>query len=76
MITAKEWMLYILANNLEDEPIFKDGKPLGFLTIVEAAAKFDVGMATVRVWINEDMLPAILVGNETYIPMTAERPNV
>lgn len=76
MLTAKEWIVYILQNELEDEPMFKDGKLLGFMTIVEAAAKFDVGIATVRVWINEEKLPAFQLGNETFIPALCERPSV
>lgn len=76
MLTAKEWMVYILQNELEDEPLFKDGKPLGFLTISEAAAKFDVGAATVCVWIKDYGLPAISIGNQVFIPANAERPNV
>lgn len=76
MLTAKEWMVYILQNELEDEPLFKDGKLLGFLTIEEAAAKFDVGVATVQLWIKDYGLPAMTIGNQVFIPMSAQRPSV
>lgn len=76
MLTAKEWIVYILQNELEDEPLFKDGKLLGFMTIGEAAAKFDVGMATVWVWINNKDIPSMTIGNQIFIPANTERPSV
>ena len=30
MITGRDLINYILTNHLENEPIFKDGKPIGF----------------------------------------------
>ena len=76
MLTAKEWMVYILQNELEDEPLFKDGKPLGFLTISEAAAKFDVGGATIHLWMKDYGLPFVTIGGQIFIPMNAQRPSV
>lgn len=76
MLTAKEWMVYILQNELEDEPLVKDGKLLGFLTIKEAAAKFDVGTATVQLWLKEYNLPYLQIGNQVFIPANAQRPSV
>lgn len=75
-MTAKEWIIYILENELEDEPMFKDGRLLGFMTIGEAAVKFGVGTATVRWWVNDNELPALMIGNEVFIPINSERPNV
>lgn len=45
-MTGRDLIVYILANHLEDEPIFKDGKFIGTLGIEEAAAKLDAGNAT------------------------------
>ena len=47
-MTCRELIIYILENNLEDEPVFKNGKFIGTMTISEAAAKLNVGSATIR----------------------------
>lgn len=74
IMKGRDLILYILANGLEDEPVFEDGKLLGFMTLDEAALKFEVGAATVRVWINEGMLYGIKIGEEIYIPADSEKP--
>ena len=71
-MTGRELIIYILANGLEDEPIYEDGKILGFITATEAAEKFNVGLATIKVWINEGMLDGIRIGEELYIPANAD----
>ena len=71
-MTGRELIIYILANGLEDEPIYEDGKILGFITATEAAEKFNVGLATIKVWINEGMLDGIRIGEELYIPAIAD----
>ena len=71
-MTGLELIIYILANGLEDEPIYEDGKILGFITATEAAEKFNVGLATIKVWINEGMLDGIRIGEELYIPANAD----
>ena len=65
-MTGRDLIIYILSNNLEDEPVFKDGKIIGFLTVHEAAAKMNVGVETVRVLIQQDRLKHIKIG-ETYL---------
>lgn len=76
MLTGRDLILYILANGLEDEPVFENGRLLGFMTIEEAAVKFEVGVATVRVWVNEGMLYGIKIGENVFVPADSERPNV
>ena len=71
-MTGRELIIYILANGLEDKPIYEDGKILGFITATEAAEKFNVGLATIKVWINEGTLDGILIGEELYIPANAD----
>lgn len=71
-MTGRELIIYILANGLEDKPIYEDGKILGFITAIEAAEKFNVGLATIKVWINEGMLDGIRIGEELYIPANAD----
>lgn len=73
-MTGRELILYILANGLEDEPVYKDGKLLGFVTAGEAASKLDVGVATVCAWINQGRLDCIVIGNSIYIPAGFKSP--
>lgn len=48
-MTGRDLILYILANNLENEPVFKNGKFIGFDTEESFAAKHNVGIETVRI---------------------------
>lgn len=48
-MTGRDLIIYILANGLEDEEVFQDGKFIGFVTAGEAAAKLGVGVATIYV---------------------------
>lgn len=67
-MTGKDLILYILANDLENEPIFKDGKFIGFITAGEAAAKMNVGVATIYTWIHQGKIPGVILGNTVYVP--------
>lgn len=67
-MTGRELIVYILANNLEDEPVFKNGKFIGFITASEAAVKMDVGVATIYTWIHQGRMSGILIGDVVYIP--------
>ena len=72
---GRDLILYILENNLENEPVFKNGKLLGFMTVEEAAVKFEVGEAPIWLWVSLDMLKGIKIGNLLFIPANSERPN-
>ncbi len=50
-MTGRELIVYIMQNGLEDEVIFKD-----LLTEEQAAIKFDVGVATIKIWHEMGML--------------------
>ena len=67
-MTGKELIVYILANNLEDEEIFKDGHIVWFLTIEQLAVKLQVGTATVNAWIKNGTLNYVKCGDTIYIP--------
>lgn len=71
-MTCKELIAYILANNLENEPVFKDGRFVGFITAAEAAEKLDVGMSTICVWVSQKRLEGFVFGDVLYIPATCE----
>ena len=67
-MNGRDLILYILKNNLEDEPVFKDGKLLGFITLHEFAVKNNVGTATVAAWVVEKRIPNIKIGDYLFIP--------
>ncbi len=69
-MTGKDLIIYILENNLENEPIFKNGKLVGFLTAVEAAEKLDVGIATIYALVDLRLLNGIFIGDAVYIPVS------
>lgn len=68
---GRDFIIYILSNGLEDEPIFKDGSFIGFITPHEAAEKMNVGVATIYVWISQKRLDGISIGDMVYIPVTS-----
>lgn len=72
-MTGRELILYILQNNLEDEPVIKDGKLVGFLSINEAALIFNVGPASVKTWVELGLLDGVRIGDTIYIPATNRR---
>lgn len=69
MMTGRDLIIYILENNLEDTKVFEDGKLLGFLSIEEAAVQFDVGIATITVWLDVGYIKGIKFGDKIYIPV-------
>ena len=71
-MTGRDLIIYILQNGLEDELVYRDGKLIGFISEMEAAVKFGVTTATIRVWISMGMLDGIIIGNSVYIPTNAE----
>lgn len=70
-MTGRDLIIYILANNLENEPVIKDGKLIGFSTVGEAAVKLDVGYATVLTRIHMGKLDHCAIDGGLYIPNTA-----
>ena len=75
-MTGRDLIIYILANNLENEPVFKDGKFVGFMTVTEAAAELKVGVATIYAYINQELLDCIVVGGVVYIPANFKAPKI
>lgn len=73
-MTGKDLIIYILENGLLDKPVYEDGRFLGFMTAMEAAIKFEVGVATIDLWVKMGSLDAIKLGDEIYIPADAKNP--
>lgn len=73
-MTGRDLIIYILQNGLEDEPVYENGKLLGFMNEMEAAIKFGVTTATIRAWVSMKMLDGVWIGHSLYIPANAENP--
>ena len=73
-ITGRDLIIYILQNNLENEPVIKDGKIIGLMTVEEAAAKWDVGVSTVVAYYKLGLIPGAVLGGKIYISSPAEKP--
>ena len=67
-MTGRELIVYILENHLEDEPVYKDGMFIGFLTVGEVAEQLDIGIQTVRTLAMLDRIDYISNGGHMYIP--------
>ena len=65
-MTGRDLILYILENNLENEQVIKDGVFIWLMNEIEAAAKFNVGVATIRAWYVYGKLDGILIGGQLY----------
>lgn len=66
-MVGRDLIIYILQNHLEDEPVFKDGKFVGFMTTIEAAVKYDVGVASIESLFKLGLLDGVMIGDEIYI---------
>ena len=73
-MTGKDLIIYILEHDLENEPVFKDGRFIGFITVGEAAAKMGVGLATIYIWIKQDEIDYIQIGDRFYVSADFKAP--
>ena len=67
-MTGRELIIYILENGLEDEQVFENGNFVGFINVLEAAKKFNVGSDTREMWASRKRLRTIKINNTIYIP--------
>lgn len=73
-MTGRDLILYILTHGLEDEPVFENGRFIGFMTAEEAAVKMNVGVMTIRLWVGLGQLKGLTIGDALYIPADAKSP--
>lgn len=66
-MTGRDLIVYILENKLENEPVFKDGKFVGFITVPEAAVKMGCGTPTIFALASQNKIDHITVGGIHYI---------
>lgn len=67
-MNGRELVVLIMQNNLEEIDIFSEDF-LGALmpTVESVAARFNVGVATVEVWLEDDCLEGVVFDGVTYI---------
>ena len=70
-MTGRELIIYILENGLEDEPVVKDGKLIGFMSVADVAVAMEVSYPTVLVWANQGMLDSVHFDNKINIPISS-----
>ena len=76
-MNGRELIIFILENHLEDIKIFNPNCMglsgfSGFMSLVKAAEKFHVGVATVEYWISTNRLEHVIIDDQIYIPINAE----
>lgn len=75
-MTGKELILYILQNDLENTIVLEDGFFIGFMTVEEAAVKFNVGTAQIRAWYQCKMLKGTQIGDSLYFRKDVADPRI
>lgn len=65
-MTGKELILYILQNDLENEVVIKDGIFVWLMDEEETAARFNVGVETVRAWYICGYISGTKIGDRLY----------
>lgn len=75
-MTGKELIIYILQNDLENEIVVKDGVLVRqmFMDEKEAAAKFGVGISTIKAWHACGMLSGTKINDHLYFLRNASEP--
>lgn len=72
-MTGRDFIIYIMENGLENQEV---GTMIfntpAFLSITEAAKKFNVGESTIRAWVKYGNLKAFVVNGKLRIPSNAK----
>lgn len=71
-MTGKDLIIYILKNDLEDEPVFKEGTFIGFATMDNVAVKMNVGVGTIYAWMVMGQLDYVRIGEEYLVSLASE----
>lgn len=70
-MTGRELIIYILENHLEDEPVIKDGKLIGFASVSQIAVTKEIGIASVYALMQEGKIPFQMVTDTIQIPLNS-----
>ena len=71
MITARDLIIYILQNGLEDKEVLDDDKKIGFKTLYGLAEKKNTGVETIFALCKMHDVPTVLINNKVCIPVFA-----
>jgi excisionase family DNA binding protein len=71
-MTGKELIIYILKNDLENEPVFKNGTFIGFATMEDTAVRLNVGVGTIYAWMVMGQLDYVRIGEEYLVSLASE----
>lgn len=66
-MTGRDLIVYILNNHLEDSEVNRDGRLLDFLTVEEAAAKYNVTATTIEIWLKLGTLRHVKLSDNVYM---------
>lgn len=67
-MTGKDLILYILQNNLENEPVIKNGVFIGFTPADKIAAQMNVGTASINVILDKYDICGYISEDTLYVP--------
>ena len=77
-MTGRDLIMYILENHLEDALVFDNDRVgrelLGFMTAMDAAREFGVGLSTIKVWYDLGYLKGFKIGDAYFIPANMNNP--
>ena len=71
MMTARDLIIYIIQNGLEDKEVLDDDKKIGFETLYGLAEKKDTGVETIFALCKMHDVPTVLINNKVCIPVFA-----
>lgn len=73
-MTGRELIIYIMTNHLEDKEVIKDGVFVGLISEDKVAAKFGVGVGTIRTWVTLGKLNGTWIHGHLYFLDTITDP--
>lgn len=70
-MTCIDLVKYIINNNLENEPVFKNGTFVGFVPAEAAAMMLGVGIATIEALGHMNKIEYVKIGNVPYVSINS-----
>ena len=70
-MTGRDLIIYILQNHLEDTEMLMDNNHM-FLTVEEAAVKYETGVATIKAMVDRNILKGMKIG-DAYLVLNIPR---
>lgn len=73
-MNGRELIIYILENHLEEQDLFADGILPLFITVEEAAVKWNCGSATVKTMIDLNKVKGSKIGEKYFVLANESNP--